>query len=161
MQIFAAFEYSEFVELAISELEARGITGIYAVPLNSRPKDHPLVKESQQEMISTYFEKGMVLAFMFSTIGASKGFVWPGGPVIWGLAGAGAGFLCGVLLNLVLQLLKRKKSKTGKSGQREKTGFRPARQEEVILIVNCEESQIPLVENILWLHKALGVAATK
>lgn len=32
---------------------------------------------------------------------------------------------------------------------------------EVILIVNCEESQAELVEDILWTHFALGAAKVK
>lgn len=32
---------------------------------------------------------------------------------------------------------------------------------EVILIVNCEETQAGLIKNILWSHFAIGVAKVK
>ena len=94
----------------------------------------------------------MICAFLFSTVGASKGFVWPGGPVVWGIAGALLGFTVGIALSGVIYLIKRKKNqlqiKKGKKG-------------EVILIVTCEDNQVSVVEDILWDHKALGMAMTK
>ncbi|QRG70708.1 hypothetical protein [Brevibacillus choshinensis] len=152
MQIFVTFEYSTLLEIAITELEEKGITEIYAVPLDPRKKHPRLLDSIHRSDGLSLVDKGMVLAFMFATIGATKGFVWDWGPVIWGLIGAAAGFITGVLLNWIIYLLKRHKNerelKKGKTG-------------EVILIVTCEENNVSVVEDILWDHQALGLAITK
>ncbi|WP_308636536.1 hypothetical protein [Paenibacillus silvisoli] len=68
----------------------------------------------------SFVDKGMILAFMFSTIGASKGFVWRGGPVIWGITGAFVGFIVGTLLSWIIYVIKHDKNqmqiKKGKKG---------------------------------------------
>ncbi|WNC13527.1 hypothetical protein [Brevibacillus brevis] len=152
MQIFATFEYSTFVEIAITELEEKGISSIYAVPLDLRKKEPRLLDSIHRADGLSFIDKGMIFAFMFATIGASKGFVWQGGPIIWGVVGAILGFLIGVSLSWFIYLLKRNKKqlqlKKGKKG-------------EVILIVTCEDSQASVVEDILWDHKALGLARTR
>lgn len=152
MQIFATFEYSTFVEIAITELKEKGITSIYAVPLDLRKKEPRLLDSIHRADGLSFIDKGMIFAFMFATVGASKGFVWQGGPIIWGVVGAILGFLIGVSLSWFIYLLKRNKKqlqlKKGKKG-------------EVILIVTCEDSQASVVEDILWDHKALGLARTR
>ncbi|MFE5320458.1 hypothetical protein ACFQ88_17260 [Paenibacillus sp. NPDC056579] len=97
-------------------------------------------------------DKGMILAFVFSTIGASKGFVWEWGPVIWGLIGGAFGFVIGVILSWIIYLIKREKNQAQ---------IRKGNRGEVILIVQCEDSKVSVVEDILWDHKALGLAITK
>jgi hypothetical protein len=151
MQILATFEFSTLLEIAISELEEKGISDIYAVPLDLRKKEPRLLDNIHRADGLSFIDKGMIFAFLLSTIGASKGFVWPGGPIIWGIAGAFIGFAIGVALSWILYLVKRDKHqlqiKKGKRG-------------EVILIVTCEDNQVSVVEDILWDHKALGMAIT-
>ncbi|MED1796549.1 hypothetical protein [Brevibacillus nitrificans] len=152
MQIFATFEYSTLLEIAITELEEKGIQAIYAVPLDLRKKEPRLLDNIHRADGLSFIDKGMIFAFMFATVGASKGFVWQGGPIIWGVAGAILGFLFGVSLSWLIYLLKRNKNqlqiKNGKKG-------------EVILIVTCEDHQASVVEDILWDHKAIGLARTR
>lgn len=152
MQIFATFEYSTLLEVAITELEEKGITSIYAVPLDLRKREPRLMDSIHRADGLSFIDKGMVFAFMLATIGASKGFVWKGGPIIWGIAGAVVGLILGVILNWAIYLIKRDKNqleiKKGKKG-------------EVILVVTCEEHQTSVVEDILWDHKAFGVAITR
>ncbi|MCY9662656.1 hypothetical protein P5G65_22680 [Paenibacillus chondroitinus] len=152
MQIIATFEYSNFIEIAITELEEKGITAIYAVPLDLRKKEPRLLDSIHRADGLSFIDKGMIFAFMLATIGASKGFVWQGGPIIWGIVGAVLGFLLGVVLNWLIYLLKREKNqlqlKKGKRG-------------DVVLIVTCEDHQVSVVEDILWDHRAFGLAITK
>ena len=152
MQIFATFEYSTLLEIAITELEEKGIQAIYAVPLDLRKKEPRLLDNIHRADGLSFIDKGMIFAFMFATVGASKGFVWQGGPIIWGVAGAILGFLFGVSLSWRIYLLKRNKNqlqiKNGKKG-------------EIILIVTCEDHQASVVEDILWDHKAIGLARTR
>jgi len=152
MQIFATFEYTMFLEIAITELESKGITTIYAVPLDLRKKEPQLLDSIHRADGLSFIDKGMILAFMFATVGASKGFVWPGGPIVWGIVGAIVGFAMGLILSWVVYLLKRHKNqseiKKGKKG-------------DVILVVTCEDGQASVVEDILWDHRALGLARTR
>ncbi|MFD2330543.1 hypothetical protein ACFSR7_14930 [Cohnella sp. GCM10020058] len=152
MQIFATFDYSTLLEIAITELEAHGVSSIYAVPLDLRKEEPRLMDSLHRADGLSFLDKGMVLAFMFATVGASKGFVWAWGPVIWGIIGAVAGFVLGVAINGFLYLRKRRKRRTalskGKSG-------------DVILVVSCEADKAAIVADILWDHKALGLAKTK
>jgi hypothetical protein len=147
VQIFATFEHSNYLELAISELEENGIKGILAVPLNNRKEERKLFDNLHQADGVSLISKGSILAFAFSTIGASRGFVMEWGPIYWGLIGAGSGFLIGVLIDLFTKkvIKKRQRLLRGKNS-------------EVILIVECEDHQKERVENILWKQLALGVA---
>ncbi len=152
MQILATFEYSTFLEIAITELETKGITSIYALPLDLRKKEPRLLDTIHRADGMSFIDKGMIFAFLLSTVGASKGFVWPGGPVIWGIAGATLGFIIGITLSGVMYLIKKNKKQLQ---------IKKGNKSEVILIVTCEDDQASVVEDILWDHKALGMAMAK
>jgi hypothetical protein len=152
MQIFATFQYSSLLEIAITELEEKGITTVYAVPLDLRKKEPRLLDSIHRADELSFIDKGMILAFMFATVGASKGFVWQGGPIIWGIVGAAVGFLLGAALSWFIYLLKRNK---------QQLQLKQGKQGEVILIVTCEDHLASVVEDILWDHKALGLARTR
>ncbi len=152
MQILATFEYSTFVETVITELEQKGITAIYAVPLELRKKEPRLFDSIHRADGLSFIDKGMIFAFMLGTIGTSKGFVWQGGPIIWGIVGAVTGFLIGVALNGGIYLVKR---------NQKQAQLRKGKKGDLILIVTCEEAQVESVEELLWNHKALGLAITK
>ncbi|MBO9600224.1 MAG: hypothetical protein J7559_20705 [Cohnella sp.] len=152
MQIFATFEYSTLLEIAITELEAKGITSIYAVPLDLRKSEPRLMDSIHRADGISFIDKGMIFAFLFSTVGASKGFVWPGGPIIWGIAGALLGFVIGMALSGLIYLIQR---------DRNQLQIRRGKKGEVILIVTCEDNQSSVVEDILWDHRALGMAMAK
>lgn len=152
MQILATFEYSTLLEIAITELEAKGITSIYAVPLDLRKREPRLLDTIHRADGMSFIDKGMIFAFLLSTVGASKGFVWPGGPVIWGIAGALLGFVIGIALSGVMYLIKR---------NRNQLQIKQGKKSEVILVVTCEDNQASIVEDILWDHKALGMALAK
>ncbi|MFP3728451.1 hypothetical protein U8V72_25035 [Priestia filamentosa] len=150
MQIFATFEHSTFLEMVISQLEEKGIQNIFAVPLDSRAEERKLFDTLHRSDGVSLTQTGLFLAVIFSTIGASRGFVLDWGPIYWGLIGAGFGFLLGFLFDLIFQKRRMKKEKILKG-----------RVSEVILIVECEESQNEQVEKLLWDNLALGVAKIK
>ncbi|MCG1024049.1 hypothetical protein EKQ44_20765 [Sutcliffiella horikoshii] len=147
MQIFATFEHSTYLELAITDLEEQGITNILALPLNNRTEERKILDNLHQSDGTSLISKGMILAFLFSTVGASRGFILEWGPIIWGLIGATSGFVLGFLLDLFIKKVIKKKQRTlrGKNS-------------EVILVVECENYQKERVESILWNQLALGVA---
>jgi len=83
-------------------------------------------------------------------IGASIGFELAWGPIYWGLIGAFVGFMLGFAIRVFTEVIIKKKRRLLK-------GFHS----ELILIVDCEDSQAEMIENILFGHYALGVAKVK
>lgn len=150
MQIFATYEYSSYIELAITKLEEKGIKDIFAVPLDNRTEERKLFDTIHQSDGVSFIGKGMGLAVIFSVIGASRGFVLEWGPIYWGLIGAASGFVLGVLIDLYIYKVYKREKRMLKG-----------KNSEVILIINCDESQGDLVEGILWEHLALGLAKIK
>lgn len=146
MQIYATFDYSIRLELAITKLEKMGISEIFAVPLNNGPDDSEIFDSIHRSDGKSLLSKGMILAVFFSVIGASRGFKLDWGPIYWGLIGAAFGFILGFCIDLYINLKKTKKRRTKKG----KTS-------EVIIIVNCNESEGREVEKILWEQLAVGV----
>ncbi|WP_318506886.1 hypothetical protein [Bacillus sp. T3] len=152
MQIFSTFEHSNFLELAISELELRGIQKdyIYAVPLDNRVEERKLFDTLHHADGISTIDIAMALSTAFSVIGASIGFKLKWGPIYWGLIGVFLGFLIGFFIKLFILKETRKK-------RRELRG----KYSEVILIVDCKDSKAELVERILWDNLAIGVAKVK
>jgi len=152
MQIFATFESNHYLELAIATLEKQGIKkeNIFAIPLDNRTEDRKLFDTLHRSDGTTLIDIGMALATAFSVIGASIGFNLSWGPIFWGLIGAGGGFLLGFLIRLFIERVIKKKRSSLKG-----------KNSEVILILNCENTQAEMLEYILWNHLALGVAKVK
>lgn len=138
--------------MAITTLEKKGINkeSIFAVPLDNRKEDRKIFDSLHRSDGTSLIDIGMGLATAFSVIGASIGFKLAWGPIYWGLISAFAGFLVGFAIRLFMELVVKKKKRTLKG-----------KHSEIILIIDCEESQAELIENILWNHFALGVAKVK
>ncbi|MBM7656423.1 hypothetical protein [Neobacillus cucumis] len=152
MQLFSTFETTEFLEMAISTLEKKGIKkeSIFAVPLDNRKEDRKIFDTLHRSDGTSLIDIGIGLATAFSVIGASIGFKLAWGPIYWGLIGAFVGLVLGFAIRLVMELVVKKNKRVLKG-----------KHSEVILIVDCEESQAELIENILWSHFAIGVAKVK
>jgi hypothetical protein len=152
MQLFSTFETTGFLEMAISTLEKNGIPkgSIYAVPLDNR-KEIPKIFDTLHRSDGTsLIDIGMGLASAFSVIGASIGFKLAWGPIYWGLIGAFWGFVLGFAIRLFMELVVKKNKRVLKG-----------KHSEIILIIDCEETQAELIEDILWSHFAIGVAKVK
>ncbi|MBM7604182.1 hypothetical protein JOC75_002155 [Metabacillus crassostreae] len=152
MQLFSTFECNTFLEMAISMLEKKGIAKdrIYAIPLDNRMEERKIFDTIHRSDGTSLIDIGMVLATAFSVICASIGFKLTWGPIYWGLIGAFLGFMVGFAIRLYTEKILKKKRRLLKG-----------KQSEVILIIDCEETQAEMVENILWRHYALGVAKVK
>ena len=152
MQLIATFESSLCIELAISALEKQGIKkeNIFAIVLDNRAETRKVFDSIHSSDGTTFIDIGMALATAFSVIGASIGFKLSWGPIYWGLISAFIGFVLGFSIRLFTELVLKKKKRRikGKSA-------------EIILIIDCEETQAELIENILWDHLALGLAKIK
>ncbi|MCI3919668.1 hypothetical protein MO973_05405 [Paenibacillus sp. TRM 82003] len=152
VQVFSTFEHSSYLELAISLLEKKGFRKdqIVAIPLDNRTEDRKILDTLHRSDGVSLIDIGMALATAFAVICASIRFVLAWGPIYWGLIGAAVGFLLGFGIKLFLIKVKRKKQRLVKG-----------KHSEVILIVDCEEHQVELVEGVLWDHFAIGVAKMK
>lgn len=152
MQLFSTFEHTVYIELAIATLEKKGIKkeNIFIVPLDNRTEERKVFDSLKRSDGTSLIDIGAALATAFSVIGASVGFKLSWGPIYWGLIGAFVGFVLGFAIRLFTEKVIKKR-------QRLLKGFHS----ELIVIVDCDESQGELVENILFSHYALGVAKVK
>lgn len=152
MQVFSTFEHSVHIELAVATLEKKGIEkkDIYIVPLDNRMEQRKVFDSIHRSDGTSLIDIGAALATAFSVIGASIGFKLEWGPIYWGLIGAAVGALVGFAIRLFTELVIKKNRRLLK-------GF----QSELIMIIDCDDSQAEMIENILFGHFALGVAKVK
>jgi hypothetical protein len=152
MQLFSTFENHVYLEMAISILEKKGISkeNIFAVPLDNPVEERKLFDTLHRSDGTSLIDIGMALATAFSVIGASIGFKLAWGPIYWGLIGAFIGFIIGFAIRLFLEKVVKKRKSVLKGNH-----------SEVILIIDCEETQAEFVENVLFGHFAIGVAKIK
>ncbi|MCD8509311.1 MAG: hypothetical protein LRY73_05135 [Bacillus sp. (in: Bacteria)] len=152
MQLFSTFEHTIHLEMALTTLEKKGIKreAIFVVPLDNRTETRKVFDNMHRSDGTSLIDVGAALATAFSVVGASIGFKLALGPIYWGLIGAGAGFLLGFAIRLFTELVVKKRRRLLKGLQ-----------SELIVIVDCADSQAEMVENVLFSHFALGVAKVK
>ncbi|MDR3589148.1 MAG: hypothetical protein P4N41_05755 [Negativicutes bacterium] len=145
MHIVASFEHSTFLELAITDLEQKGIerNRICAIPLNKMTKERALIDTLHQADGQSMFDLPAVIATIFMTLGVAWGFMWKWGPIIWGLLA----FVGGLALGFIIKYLLYKNSLKGSS--RCNT--------EVVLLIDCKADEVETVETVLFNHLALGI----
>jgi hypothetical protein len=146
MYIVSAFEHSIRLETAVTAVEMKGIPKekILAVPLDKRNEGRMLFDTIHQSDGISMFDFPVILAAIFGLLGLIYGFLLAWGPVLWALIGTGACFFIGLGVKLI----------TTKKRANQRKGFHP----EVVLIIDCGESQMQMVQDILWANYALGVA---
>ncbi|TCL37708.1 hypothetical protein EV210_105142 [Anaerospora hongkongensis] len=156
MYVYASFDYSAFLELAITDLEKRGIARehILAVPLDKRVEERMILDSIHRADGVSLFDGAMVLGAILMEIGVIYGFVLEWGPIIWGLIGLLSGVVIGFLLDYFYGSLFGSK-KNGSSRNQIKAG--KCNNTEVILTICCDNSQYEMVEKVLWDNMAYGV----
>lgn len=146
MHIVSTFEYSNYLELAITDIETKGIPkkNIFAIPMDKRAEERKLFDTIHYSDGVSLFDLPMILGTFFMIFGAVYGFVLKWGPLLWGLIAMIIGFFLGLIIKLILTKKTSYKSKNIKST-------------EVVLIIECAEYQVDIVKDSLWQHHALGV----
>lgn len=146
MYIVSTFEHSIYLELAITDIQMQGIKkeNIIAIPMDKKGEKRRLFDSMHSSDGLSLLDLSAILAVLFGIFGGIYGFVLKWGPLIWGLIAIGVGALSGFVIKLIV-------TKKYSDRQRDKRGA------EVVLIINCMESQLEMVRNILWSNKALGV----
>lgn len=148
MYIFATFEHSTFLELAITEMIKEGVSKekILAVPLDKLIEKQKILDTIHQSDGVSLIDGAAVMGTIFMVLGTIYGFIWEWGPILWGLIGLAFGAALGLVLDFLID--KRRGKRKGLAGK----------VTEVILVVHCTENQVEMVENILWEYLAIGVA---
>ncbi|CQR73812.1 hypothetical protein SOV_33130 [Sporomusa ovata DSM 2662] len=156
MYVYASFDYSVFLELAITDLEKRGVARehILAVPLDKRVEERMVLDTIHRADGISLFDGAMVLGAVFMELGVIYGFVLAWGPIIWGLIGLLGGAVLGFLLDYYYgRFFGHRKKETPRN--RVKAG--ECNNTEVIITVYCDNSQYEMVEKVLWDNRAFGV----
>lgn len=145
MHVVASFEHSNFLELALTDLEQKGIekSRICAIPLHKMIKERALFDTIHQADGQSMFDLPAILATIAMTLGVTWGFMWKWGPIIWGLLT----FVGGLAVGLVIKYLLYKKSL--------KESF--SCNTEVVLIIDCKPDEVETVETVLYSHLAIGI----
>lgn len=145
--ITASFEHSIKLELAISELEQKGIPQgqICAIPMNVPEKEMQLFDTIHRTDGLSMFDLPAVFGTTLMLFGVMWGFMWTWGPIIWGLIG----LLLGVALGFAFKYLYYRLN----AEKQQPIGKRT----EVVLIVGCHKAEAEMVERVLAGHLALSV----
>lgn len=147
MYITASFDHSIKLEVAISELEQKGITSanICAIPMNSPQKHMKMFDTIHRADGMSMFDLPTVFGTIAMLFGVMWGFMWTWGPIIWGLLGLFGGGAIGFAFKyLYYRLYAQNQPKAGKVT-------------EVVLIVACQENNAEMVEQVLAGHLALSI----
>lgn len=146
MHIFSTFEYSNYLELAITAMQMKGIPkeNILAVPIDKRDEQRKLFDSIHHSDGLSSIDVPMILGTFLMIIGSVYGFILAWGPLIWGLIGMGTGIAVGLIIKLLITRKDLNKQKGQKST-------------EVVLIIECNENELNIIKEILWENHALGV----
>ncbi|MFA5383224.1 MAG: hypothetical protein WC364_00895 [Eubacteriales bacterium] len=129
MFVAASFEYSLNLELAITDLEKRGILrqNIGGITLDKRKEERRLFDTIHSADGVSLFDAAAILGTIFMLFGVIYGFVLKWGPIVWGTIG----LLTGAVLGFALDYLHGK-FRSDKDVKRTK-----AKSSEVLLVVKC------------------------
>lgn len=146
MYIVSTFEHSIYLELAITAMEMKGIKkeSIMAISMDKKGEQRNLFDSIHSSDGLSLFDLPAILGTIFGIFGGIYGFILKWGPLLWGLIAISIGFVLGFIIKLII-------TKKYSDGQDDKRGT------EVVLIIECIESQLEIIKDILWAHKALGV----
>lgn len=149
MHVIATFNYSLHTELAVTELLEKNLKKeqILVVPLSEvRGEKRNILDTINHADGISLFDGGAILGSALMTLGVIYGFIAEWGPIIWGLLGLAAGFAIGLVLDLTVSRFIHSKNR------------RKDKASELIVMVNCAETQVDMVKNTLQNHLALGIA---
>ncbi|KIL38780.1 hypothetical protein SD70_24135 [Gordoniibacillus kamchatkensis] len=115
-ELVVLFPYNANIEIVLDDLKRRGYTSNSAmtVPLHDPSESPPTIAAVGTGGRSNW-DIGFVLGTIGMLLGSIYGFVWPGGPVLWALAGLIFSFGAGVGLDWLLRIRKihRRRKRSG------------------------------------------------
>lgn len=87
----------------------------------------------------------MILGMIGTLFGSILGFRLEWGPILWGVIGAVADFLAGLVLRLIISSVHTHRQNADKTAG-------------IIVVVQCGMSQAESIQDILWSNAAMGVS---
>lgn len=146
MYIVSTFDHSIYLELAITAIQMKGIKkeNIMAISMDKKDEQRMLFDSIHGSDGLSLLDLPAILAVIGGIFGGIYGFVLKWGPLLWGLIAIFIGFILGLIIKLII-------TKKYNDRQNDKRGT------EVVLLIECIESQAEMVKDMLWAHKALGV----
>ena len=148
MYVISSFEYSAYLELAISELELNNICRkrILAIPLGKKTEKRRIWDNINQSDGISLIDTATILGSVFMVFGVIYGYILKWGPILWGLIGLISGFVLGLIIDVVpKQKNKRSQKKSGNQTT------------DVILIIQCDQFEVDTIENVLMRNFAIGI----
>lgn len=146
MYIISTFNHSNYLELAITTIQMKGIAkeNILSISMEKRGEDRKLFDTLHSSDGISLLDLPFILGTLFCILGSIYGFILVWGPVLWGIIGLVIGFSLGLIIKLFTSKKYDNRQKKLKSS-------------EVVLIIECKETQMEMVKDILWENHALGV----
>jgi len=146
MYVFATFDHSNYLELAITAVQMKGIAkeSILGISMDKKGEETKLFDSIHSSDGLSLLDLPILLATFFCLLGSIYGFVLTWGPVLWGIIGIIGGFSLGLIIKLIT---------TKKYNNRQKSLKSP----EVVLVIECKDEQMEMVKDLLWANYALGV----
>lgn len=146
MYIVSTFDHSSYLELAISAIQMKGVPkeNILGVPMDKRGENRRIFDTLHSSDGLSMLDIPLILATLFCLFGSIYGFLLTWGPILWGIIGLFTGLSIGLIIKLITTKKYNDRSKALKST-------------EVVLIIQCSETQAEMIKDLLWEHKALGV----
>lgn len=147
MYVVSTFEHSVYLELVITAIQMKGIKkeSIMAISMDKKGEQRKLFDTIHGSDGLSLFDLPAILAALFGVFGGIYGFVLKWGPLLCGLIAIFIGLVTGFIIKLII---------TKKYEDRQVN----KRSTEVVLIIECIESQMEMVKDTLWSHNALGVS---
>ncbi|AAK80548.1 hypothetical protein BJV85_001290 [Clostridium acetobutylicum] len=146
MYVISTFEHSVYLELAITAIEMKGIKKerIMSIPMDKKGEERMLFDSIQSSDGLSLFDLPSILAVIGGIFGSIYGFVLKWGPILWGLIGIVSCSCVGFVIKLIVTRKYRDEQKCSERS-------------EVVLIIECDDSKVEMVKDILWKNNALGV----
>ena len=144
MNIISVFNHSLKVELILHELEKHNIhkEDIFVSSLDKEGVEKKYLDPYNADSFNMFFVSSISMIMML--LGTIYGFVLYLGPIIWGLIGLISGLCITIPADYFYKRWKTKaKLKPHKA--------------ELIIIIHCEESNVELVESLLYQHDTIGI----
>jgi hypothetical protein len=147
MYIVSTFEHSIYLELAVTAIQMKGIKkeNIMAVSMDKKGEERRLFDTIHSSDGLSLLDLPAILGVVFGVFGGIYGFILKWGPLLWGLIAIAIGAALGFVIKLII-------TKKYSHRQNDKRGT------EVVLIIECIESQLEMLKDLLWANKALGVS---
>ena len=138
MYVFATFEHSNYLELAITAVQMKGIAkeNILTISMDKRREKGKLFDSLHSSDGLSLLDVPMLLAALFCLAGSIYGFLLTWGPILWGIIGMVVGASLGFIIKFIT---------TKKYDHRQEN----LKSTEVVVIIECKEAQAELVKDLL------------